>query len=75
MAFDKEFHLEAVMALENYRNSRVNLLPRTQELRDQLAHALHETEVLRRLLKVAEYSEQHFHAVKHETREVDRASR
>ena len=40
-------------------DSQFNLVPRTQELRDKLARALHETEILRRLLKIAEYAEKH----------------
>jgi hypothetical protein len=51
-----------MMTLDSHHDSQVNLLPRTQELRDRLAHALHETEILRRLLKVAEYAEQHTRA-------------
>jgi hypothetical protein len=47
------------MNLDSKHDGEINLLPRTQELRDRLAHALHEAEVLRRLLKVAEYAEQH----------------
>ncbi len=47
------------MTLDSHHDSQVSLLPHAQELRDRLARALHETEVLRRLLKVAEYAEQH----------------